>query len=217
MPEAEPAAGKGYLALSPAPGPGLILLHEWWGLNAHIRSVADRFAAAGITTLAPDLYGGRTAPLSDPAAARTLIQSLTPEGVESVLTAAAQRLSPRGIGVLGFCMGGRLALYAGIKTPGIAAVVDFYGGANPPFPLDLAAMRAPVLALFGGKDRSIPPAAIAALSEGLKAARKHIDVAVYPEADHAFFNDTRPDVYDPAAAEDAFERSVAFLKRFLAR
>ena len=219
MPEVETGGDRAYLALPPRPGPGLVLIHEWWGLNPHIRSVADRFAAAGFATLAVDLYAGAVA--KTPEEARTLLGRLDEKAVETAVKAGVAFLgvhpsvaSPQ-VGVLGFCMGGRLALLAGCRIEGVGAVVDFYGGANPAFPLDLPAMRAPVLGLFGGLDKSIPPEAIEAVRSGLKAAGKHVEVAVYPEAGHAFFNDTRAEMYNAAAAADAFERATTFLRRFL--
>lgn len=217
--EERSGALPGYLAAPKGKGPGLILIHEWWGLNAHIRTVADRFAAAGFTVLAVDLYGGRLA--TDAETATSLLQGLTETGVEAALKAAAAALlthpsnSPPRIGVVGFCMGGRLALFAGCRLPEVGAVVDFYGGANPPFPLDFSALKAPVIGLFAGKDPSIPPEAVQTLAEGLRGAGRHVETAVYPEARHAFFNDTRREVYDPAAAADAWERAGGFLRRFL--
>lgn len=215
----ELAGGRGYLALPPGTGPGLILLHEWWGLVDHIRSVCDRFAAAGFVVLAPDLYRGRTAATADDA--RALLQRLEEGPVTETLQAAAAFLglhpcvnAPK-VGVLGFCMGGRLALYAGCRVSGIGAVVDFYGGANPPFPIDPTTLQAPFFGLFAGRDRTVSRQSVEALQQTLREGRKHCELALYPEACHAFFNDSRPEVYDRAAAEDACLRAVAFLRKFL--
>ena len=201
--------------------PGLVVIQEWMGVTDQLRSLAGRFEAEGFITAVPDLYEGKVGKSMEEN--RVLMQGLREDGVKQQLRGAIETLRAHPevgdskVGVLGFCMGGRLALYAGCSLDHVGAVVDFYGGSNPAFPLDLSKMRAPVLGIFGAQDKSIPPEAIESLRQQIKTAGKHIDVAVYPSAGHAFLRDTDPALYHPEAAADAFERAVAFLKRFLAR
>lgn len=211
---------QGYLALPPTGrGPGLLVLQEWWGLVDHIKDVADRFAAAGYVTLAPDLYRGEAA--GSPDEAQRLMMALDMPFTARALRGGAEylrsldALSPKRVGALGFCMGGQLALYAATAHPDVIdAVVDFYGVFSPRVPVDLSALRAPVLAHFGRHDQSIPVARaeqlLAAIAAGGQAAEGH-----FYDAGHAFFNDARPVVYDAVAAGLAWTRTLDFLGRTL--
>ena len=205
---ATPAAGK---------GPGVLVLQEWWGLVGHIKSVCDRFAAEGFTALAPDLYHGKTA--SEPDEAGKLFMALNIAQAEKDLRAATttllQHSSTRTVGVVGFCMGGQLALFAGTRSRRIGAVVDCYG-IHPNVKLELAGLAAPVLGIFAERDTFVPPAAARALEAELRAAGKRAEFTIFPGVDHAFLNDTRPDVYDAAAAERAWDLIVSFLRAELA-
>ena len=211
----------GYLSLPPSgAGPGLIVLQEWWGLVEHIKQVADRFAEAGYVVLAPDLYRGESA--TSPDDARRLMMSLDlPFAAEAVGGAAEylhahDAVHPKRIGALGFCMGGQLALYAATVHPEmIDAVVDFYGVFNPGVPLDLRALKAPVLAHFGVHDASIPRDRADRLLRDIAHAGGDCDGYFY-EAGHAFFNDSRPAAYDAAAAALAWNRTHEFLHTTLA-
>ena len=140
---------KGYLS-TPASGkgPGVLVIQEWWGLVGHIKNVCDRFAAAGYSALAPDLYHGQTA--SEPDAAGKLFMALNIERTEKDLAGAIDYLQQqpgvtgKGVGTVGFCMGGALSLFAASKNPEVAACVVFYGG-HPNVKPDLPSLRAPVL------------------------------------------------------------------------
>jgi carboxymethylenebutenolidase len=213
-------AARGYLA-TPASGqgPGLIVLQEWWGLVDHIQRVTDRFAAAGFCALAPDLYHGKTCGHPDDAGREMMALDIARTSDE--LAGAARFLlaqdacAPKKVGALGFCMGGQLALFAGCAHPDLVrAVVDFYG-IHPKVEPDLSRLSGPVLAHFAKKDAFVTEPAARALVEAIAAAGKRV-MAHFYDADHAFFNDSRPEVYSRADAELAFERSVAFLHGALA-
>jgi carboxymethylenebutenolidase len=117
-------------------------------------------------------------------------------------------------GVVGFCMGGALALYTATKNPKVGACVVFYGG-HPRVKPDLPNLNAPVLGLYAEKDGSVTPESARDLERKLKDLGKQIEVKIYQGADHAFFNDTRPEVYNAEAAADAWQRTVAFLRKHL--
>ncbi len=211
-------AASGYLANPDSPGPGIIVIQEWWGLVPHIEDVADRFAAAGFVALAPDLYHGRTA--TSPDAAGKMMMSLRIDEAERDLAGAIHFLKAQpdvrgaAVGTIGFCMGGALSLFAASKNPEVGACVVFYG-VHPNVTPDLDALRAPVLGIFGGRDGTTPPVAVAELDRQLTARGKRHEFHTYPQADHAFFNDQRPAVYDAAAAADAWKRTLDFFRREL--
>jgi carboxymethylenebutenolidase len=210
----------GYLALpGVASGQGIIVLQEWWGLVPHIKSVADRFAAEGYTALAPDLYHGETT--TSPDAAGRMLMALNIEQAAQDLQKSVEFLlsqdsvTSQKLGVVGFCMGGQLALLAATVSQNIGAVVDFYG-IHPNVKPDFSKLSAPVLGLFGEADDSVPPAAVSQLTAAVQQAGKAIETHTYPHAGHAFFNDARPEAYKPEAAEDAWKRSLAFFRQHLA-
>lgn len=211
------ATTRGYLA-TPASGkgPGVIVIQEWWGLVPHIKSVADRFAAAGYAALAPDLYHGKTA--SEPDEAGKLFMALNIAQAEKDLRGAVTYLaafsSTAKLGAVGFCMGGQLALFAGCTNPQIGAVVDFYG-IHPNVTCDFSRLQGPVLGLFAEKDQFVTPATAREVEAAIKAAGKSVQIHIYPGVDHAFFNDERPDAYDRAAAEDAWRRTLAHFQAHL--
>ena len=199
-------------------GPGLVLVQEWWGLVDHIKDVADRFAAAGFVVLAPDLYDGEKTKSPDQAAKMFMALRIG-EAAKDIRGAARHLIArpdemPKKVGVLGFCMGGQLALYAGQEYPDeIGAVVDFYG-VHPNVPIDPAKVRVPVQLHFAKRDTSVPEAKAKELTAKLAETGSDVSSHFY-DADHAFFNDTRPEVHDPEAAEKAWTRSVAFLTQHL--
>ncbi|HTF33393.1 MAG TPA: dienelactone hydrolase family protein [Myxococcota bacterium] len=209
----------GYLALPPlGHGRGVLVVQEWWGLVDHIRDVCDRLAREGFVALAPDLYHGERA--SDPDAAGRLMLDLEIPRAERDLAAAAQALlghqsvtGPR-LGAIGFCMGGQLALFAATRNPRIGAVVDFYG-IHPRVTLDFSQLQAAVLGLFAERDSFVPPEAARKLESDLRSAGKRVRIRIFSGANHAFFNDTRPDVYDAAAAASAWADTLAFLRQEL--
>lgn len=199
-------------------GPGVVVIQEWWGLVDHIKAVCDRFAAAGFVALAPDLFHGKTT--KSPDQAGKLMMALRIDETEKELQGAAEYLlkhdavTSNKIGVVGFCMGGALALYTATKNPNIGACVVFYGG-HPNVKPDLPSLVAPVLGLYAEKDGFVTPQSVRELESKLKALGKEIEVHIYPATDHAFFNDSRPEVYDEEAAADAWRRTVEFLKHRL--
>ena len=201
---ATPASGK---------GPGVIVIQEWWGLVPHIKTVADRFAAEGFTALAPDMYHGKTA--NEPDGAGKLFMALNIGQAEKDLKGAAAYLAPHSstskLGAVGFCMGGQLALFAGTLNPSIGAVVDFYGIHQNVKP-DYAKLSGPVLGLFAEKDGFVTPQVARDVDAAIKKAGKQSEVHIYPGVDHAFFNDERADVYNKAAADDAWRRTLAFFR-----
>lgn len=208
----------GYLAIPDQPGPGLIVIQEWWGLVDHIKDLVNRFAAEGFVALAPDLFHGDMT--KSPDQAGKLLMALNIEEAGRDLRGAArdllkmQEVQPNKVGALGFCMGGQLALYAAAEFPDeISAAVDFYG-IHPNVSISPEKLRVPVLAHFAKRDKSVPETQARAFVEELKSAGKSIDGYFY-DADHAFFNDTRPEVYNPDAADLAWTRSLAFLKTHL--
>jgi carboxymethylenebutenolidase len=213
------ASARGYLAIPESgKGPGVVVLQEWWGLVPHVRDVADRFAREGFVALAPDLYHGETA--RSPDEAGKMMMALNIGRAERDLRGAVEYLLAHeavegaGVGTVGFCMGGVLSLFAASKNERVGACVVFYG-IHPKVEPDLDNLRAPVLGLYAERDQFVPPEAVRALEAELKKRGKSVEVHIYPGTDHAFFNDTRPEVYDPEAAADAWRRTVEFFRRHL--
>jgi len=208
----------GYLSEPEGGGPGVVVIQEWWGLVDHIKEVCDRFAAEGFVALAPDLYHGKTT--KSPDEAGKLMMAMRIDEAERDLSAAADYLSTldsttsEKVGVVGFCMGGALALYTATKNPKVGACVVFYGG-HPKVKPDLPNLHAPVLGLYAEKDDFVTPASVRDLERQIKDLGKQIDVNIYKDTDHAFFNDTRPEVYDAEAAADSWQRTVEFLRQHL--
>jgi carboxymethylenebutenolidase len=206
----------GELAVPAATGraPAVLVFHEWWGLNDHIRSILGRLAEAGFAALAVDLYDGKTT--KDATEAGKLMEELDwkvalerARGAIDFL-AVHERTNGR-VGVLGFCMGGALTLAAAAALPHLGAAVPFYG--LPPSG-DWAKVKAPVLAHFASRDYWAKPEGAQAIRTAIEAAGGSMELHVY-EADHAFVNDTRPEVHDPENARLAWDRSIAFLTAHL--
>ncbi|MBV9926334.1 MAG: dienelactone hydrolase family protein [Acidobacteria bacterium] len=210
---------QGYLSVPESGrGPGVVVIQEWWGLVPHIKDVADRFAAAGFVALAPDLYRGDVA--RSPDEAGKMMMALNIDQTEKDLRGAVDYLlnheATEGgrVGTVGFCMGGALSLYAASKNEKVGACVVFYG-IHPKAQPDLDALRAPVLGIFAEKDTFVSPAVVRELEGKFAAAGKSIEAHTYPDTDHAFFNDTRPEVHDAEASADAWRRTVEFLRKNL--
>ncbi|MBI3548310.1 MAG: dienelactone hydrolase family protein [Elusimicrobia bacterium] len=207
--EAAPKTGKGH---------GIIVLQEWWGLVPHIQQLCDRFAAEGFVAVAPDLYHGKST--QSPDEAGRLFMALNIDQAARDVGGAAKRLlshpqiSGKKVGVVGFCMGGQLAMYAASKNREIGACVNFYG-VHPNVRPDYSAIRCPVLGFFGARDKSVGPDVVRRLEEELKAKGVRTDFNTYP-ADHAFFNDSRPEVYSKEHADKAWAKTLAFFKENLA-
>jgi carboxymethylenebutenolidase len=215
-----PASLTGYFAKPPGAGPwpAILVIQEWWGLDAQTRSIADRLAAVGYFAFAPDLYHGELAPLGDSERASALVQKYGPaapgELVEAFDTLKTHPDSDGRLASIGFCFGGRMALALALHRP-LNAVCTYYGGGMHALFPELHRLRSPVLGLFGDEDQSIPADAVERFDELLDQAGVEHEVIVYPQAGHAFFRDTDPRVYVPAAAQDAWRRTTEFLSRHL--
>jgi carboxymethylenebutenolidase len=213
-----------------APQPGVVMIHDVWGLSAHTRDLAGRLASEGFAVLAVDLYRRLPqAEIRDPGAwMRELSDAAVLEELQGAVDfLASGAAAGRRIGVTGFCMGGMYALHAACRCAGLSAAAAFYGmlryagplleGKPGPAPLDrVAELRCPLLACFGAEDAYIPAADVAELEKRLEAAGPASEVVVYPDAGHAFLNDTRPDAYRPEVASDAWARMLAFFRSHLA-
>lgn len=190
----------------------VILIHEWWGINQHIRDVAGRYAEAGYNCVAPDLFRSRVA--QDVDEASTLMHALAIEdGLETIRKAMDVARATYGFDqfvITGYCMGGTFALQAACEVPELKAAAPFYGD----IPEDdvLQRLTVPTLFMAGSRDGWITPEKV----DGLRtAATRHglpVEVVSY-DADHAFFNDTRPEVYNEGAAQDAWERVLRHFER----
>lgn len=214
------SSGQGYLAVpGSGSGPGVIVIQEWWGLVDHIKDVCDRFAAEGFTALAPDLYRGEAT--TEPDEAGKLMMTLNIEQAAKDMSGAVDEVARRSgqgddgkVAVIGFCMGGGLALMLGAqRADKIAAVAPFYGlipwpGAQP----DYTKMTASVQGHYAERDDYFNPEAVAGLEKELGAADVEHELFIYPAADHAFFNDERPEVYDAGAASQAWGRVLDFFR-----
>ncbi len=208
---------QGYLAVPAAgKGPGVIVVQEWWGLVDHIKRVCDRFAAEGFSALAPDMYHGKTA--SEPDGAGKLFMALNIAQAEKDLRGAAaylaQHSSTAKLGAVGFCMGGQLALFAATVNPSVGACVNFYG-IHPNVKPDYSKLAGPVLGLFAEKDSFVTPATARQVDADIKKAGKQSEIHIYPNVDHAFFNDDNTAAYDKTAADDAWRRTLAHFRAHL--
>jgi len=218
---AGPVTCGGYLA-RPADGavhPGVIVIQEWWGLDGHIKDVAERLAREGYVALAPDLYHGGVA--TEPDEARKLAMALNREQAGHDLRGAVDYLlslpevAPKRLGCIGFCMGGSMALMLAAGTPAVAAAAPFYPGFRPPAE-ELARIEAELFCAFGADDGGIPLDDVKAFERTLRESGRNAVVRVYDGAPHSFFNDTKPS-YRQVAARDAWERSLALFRRVLAQ
>jgi carboxymethylenebutenolidase len=180
-----------YVAHPTQPGPGIVVIQEWWGLVPHIERIADRFAQAGFVALAPDLYHG-----------------------EKATTPDQEDVTHLKVGTVGFCMGGALSLFAACRNPEVGACAVFYGG-HPNISPDLESLQAPVLGIYAGKDTFVTPDVVKELDRQLTTLGRRHEFHTYPNAQHAFFNDERPEVYDGIAAADAWTKTLAFFRREL--
>ena len=201
--------------------PGLLVFQEAFGVNGHMRDVADRFAALGFTVIAPELFH-RTAPGfegsdSDFEAVRPHMAALSADGLNADIDAAYAWLTSQSgidrgrIAATGFCMGGRVTYMANARVT-LAAAASFYGGGIVPDLLPLAQQQTgPIVMFWGGLDAHIPPEQYRAVADALSAAKKTHEQVIFGAADHAFFNDTRRS-YNAIAARQAW----ALLKEFFA-
>ena len=206
---------RGYFAQGTDNAPSIVVIQEWWGLNDQICGVADRLARAGYNALAPDLYKGKVVQKDDEA--NHLMSNLNfPDATHQDIRGAVQYLQAKQrtkVGVMGFCMGGALTIAAAVHVPEVAAGVCFYGIPPKDF-ADPAKIRIPLQAHFANRDGWCTPQAAAELEKAMRAAGAKPEIHRY-DADHAFFNERRGEVYDAACANQAWERMVSFLGKTL--
>jgi carboxymethylenebutenolidase len=209
---------EGYLAVSTSGvGPAVIVIQEWWGLVPHIMALADRFAAAGFTALAPDLYHGTKT--SEPDEAGRLLMGLAMDQAARDIAGAGGFLTGRPevtakVGTVGFCSGGSLALWSATLSDQIVAAVGFY----PPMPWE---RMSPKWSNYAGKaalihcseeDGTSAAPGIQAAAQAIKDAGGEVNLHDYPGTHHAFFNDDRPEVYDADASASAWARTLELLR-----
>jgi carboxymethylenebutenolidase len=203
----------GYLANPKAGGhaPGFVCIQEWWGLNEQIIKTADRLAEEGYRALVPDLFRGKVAKSSDEAS--HMMAGLNfPDAAEQDIRGAAQYLkeSSKKVAVGGFCMGGALTLLAALRVPEMDAGACFYGMPDVPA-AEYQGVKVPLTCHFANRDGWITPAKVDALEAALKKSKAKFEIYRY-EAQHAFMNEARPEVYDAENAKLAWERTMKFLK-----
>jgi len=200
------------------PLPAVIMIHEWWGLNDNIRSMADRLAGEGYIVFAVDLYAGGVASTPDEARALMMQAVEDPESATENIKAALKFVSetagaPR-VGSLGWCFGGGWSLTTARLFPeALDASVIYYGQVTNDEEL-LRPIEAPILGLFAADDAGIKVASVEAFRDALERLRKNFEVHIYPGVGHAFANPTGSN-YDAATAEDAWQRTLEFLNRHL--
>lgn len=201
------------------PFPAVVVIQEWWGLDDHIKGVADRLAHEGFAALAPDLYRGKV--VQEPDDARKLSMELDREQAIKDIQGAVDYLvsqpsvSPKLAGVVGFCMGGALAAGMSYMGERVGAVVVFYGGRGfPTNDKEYKKVSAPLLGLFGEDDKGIPIEKVNEIEKKLKEHGKTHEIVIYPGAGHAFFNDER-ESYRKETAADAWARTLGWFRRYL--
>ena len=228
------ALAEGFLAApADAPHPGVVVIPDVWGLSDHTQDIAGRLAREGFAALALDVYRKTGRPsLADPAAAMAWIRELSDplvlETVQEGIDALAKQpaVAGRPVGLIGFCMGGQYAWLAACACRGLSAVAPCYGmlryepgldpKRKPRAPLDAVAdLSCPALGLYGREDALIPNADVDELEARLARQRQPFEIVRYAGAGHAFLNDTRPALYRPEAAADAWRRLVTFLREHL--
>ena len=192
----------------------VILIQEYWGINDHIRDLAGRYAKEGYLCVAPDLFRGKVA--KDAKEASQLMQALKMEdGLETIAAASAETRRTYGIeniGITGYCMGGTFALRAACDFADLKAAAVFYG--DIPEESVLKRLRVPTLFIAGSRDNWITPAKVETLKQIARKYNLPIEAVSY-DADHAFFNDTRPEVHHPTAAADAWRRVLEHFRKHL--
>ena len=192
----------------------VLIIHEWWGLKDHVKDIAGRYAEEGFIGIAPDLYRGKVA--TNPDDASKMMHGLAVEDglatIEATIAAASDDLGLTHFGITGYCMGGTFALRAACALEGLSAAVPFYG--DIPEEELLSKLRTPTIFISGTRDGWINPEKVAAMEDVVERYELPLTSIKY-DADHAFFNDTRPEVYDQTAAQDAWAVAIAFFKENL--
>ncbi len=196
-------------------GKFVIVIQEYWGLNDHIKDIANRYADEGFTAVAPDLYRGKIA--NNPQEAGEMMKALELEDgldtIKNTIAGIQEKYGALHIGITGFCMGGTYAFQSVCHLEGLNASAPFYG--DIPDEETLQNLNAPVLFISGKRDKWINPERVRELELTAKNNMLPVESVAY-DADHAFFNDTRPEVFDPEAAKDAWKRVIAFFNENLA-
>jgi carboxymethylenebutenolidase len=197
--------------------PGLIVVHEWFGMTDYVRATCDRFASEGFLALAPDLYRGEVA--SDSAGAMQLVQKLSTTAAMQDVAAAVARLRQDArcngrVGITGFCMGGAMAFAAATSVEGIDAAVPFYGIPIPGY-FDATKVKCPIQAHFAKVDAFADPARAAAFQTEVLAHGGSMELHVY-EGGHAFMREGDAHAYHAPSAAAAWPRALAFLREHLA-
>jgi carboxymethylenebutenolidase len=211
---------SGYLSEPEGAGkhPGIVVIHEWWGLNDWVKGEADKLAEQGYVALAVDLYRGKVA--TDPNTAHELMRGMPQDRAVRDMKAAVDYLvaqknvDAKRIGSIGWCMGGGLSLQLAIHDPRITACVVNYGSL-PTDAADIQAIKAPVLGNFGAEDKGITPADVHAFEKAMKDAGKSVDLKIYDGAGHGFQNPNNKDAYRADATADAWSRITEFFKKTL--
>jgi carboxymethylenebutenolidase len=193
----------------------MVVIQEWWGLLDHIKEVCDRFAGEGFVALAPDLYHGESSTEPDEAG-KLMMQMNIDQAVKDMSGAVdfVARESNGNVGVVGFCMGGALALkIAAVRSDVVKAAAPFYGVIGwPDGQPDYSQMKAAVQGHYAENDDYANAEAVAKLEQTLRDAGVEVEIFTYPGTEHAFFNDTRPEVHHAAASAQAWGRVLGFLK-----
>src|SRR6267378_6494522 len=192
----------------------VVLIHEWWGINDHIRDLAGRYAKEGYLCVAPDLFRGQVAADAQEASALMLALPID-DGLEIIhkaIHAARETYAIQKFGITGYCMGGTFALRAACELDELDAAAPFYG--DIPEEQVLAKLKVPTLFIAGTRDNWITPEKVNGLKEAARKYNLPVEVVSY-DADHAFFNDTRPEVYNAEAAADAWRRVQAHFRKHL--
>lgn len=200
--------------------PGVVLIQEWWGLEPHIRDLAQKLAAEGFVTMVPDLYHGKVVTEPDEAAKAIMMIAGNLDRAVAEVQGAINSLKempnvePKKVGIIGFCVGGLVTYKVAERSPDLAAAVPFYAGGYDPTPEEVAGVRVPILAFYGDQDQSIPMSQVEKIRNLYKQAGKDYEALVY-HAGHAFINPAHGMGNEEAAA-DAWPKAVAFLKKHLA-
>ena len=214
----ETVQGMLYTPTGKGPFPAIIVIHEWWGLNDWVKEQASKLSDQGYMTLAVDLYRGKVA--STPDEAHELMRGIPQDRAVRDLRAAFDFLKSQKnvkgdrIGSIGWCMGGGYALDVALEEPELAADVINYGHLAVE-ENSLKKINAPILGIFGGKDRGIPVDDVKKFEQTMKQLGKKVEIMVYPDAGHAFENPNNKEGYRPEDAADAWKRTVSFLERTL--
>lgn len=199
--------------------PGLVLIQEWWGIEPHIQDLAQKLATEGFIVAVPDLFHGKIATEpNDAMRMMMLVRNNIDKAAKEVIGAletvkVMPNVTPKKLGLIGFCMGGFITYTVASRYPDLGAVVPFYGAGYDPTPEEVAKVNAPVLAIYGRKDDSVSPEQIQKIEKLYKAAGKEITVKTY-DAGHAFINPEHG-MGDEQSAAEAWPLAVNFLKEHL--